>query len=76
MWVASDYDKWVQVGTYWSTFKRKTGAKISKKSDDYNIYKREPYGNLGQLMIYEEENPQYSLKKVLDFLEVEKSDKY
>ena len=64
--MAAAYDKWVQVGPYCATFMHKTGSKINKKIEkDYNIYRREPYGNLGQLYIIEEKK---KLKSIQEFL--------
>ena len=55
MWIATAYDKWIQLGPYSATFRHKTGSKINKKNEeDFNIYRREPYGNIGLLYMIEE----------------------
>ena len=65
MWISTAYDKWIQVGPYVATFQHLTGSKVNKRGIDYNIYRREPYGNLGQLYIMEGKQRNKSIKDVL-----------
>lgn len=66
MWIASAYDKWIQVGPYCATFKYKTGSRINKNSGKFNIYRQEPYGDLGLLYIIERP-PRNTIKDVLKY---------
>jgi len=69
MWIVSAYDKWIHVGSYCASLRYKVGIRISKKNGkDYDIYKKMPNGELGQLYIIGENQNGKQFKDIDQFL--------
>jgi len=69
MWVVSAYDKWIHVGSYCASLRYKVGIRMIKSNEkDYDIYKKMPIGELGQLYIMGEKNCKQPFKDIDDFL--------
>lgn len=54
MWVVSAYEKWIHIGSYCASLKYKIGVRINKKNEnDYDIYRKMPYAEVGQIYMIE-----------------------
>ena len=69
MWIVSAYDKWIHVGSYCASLRYKVGIRISKKNQkDYDIYKKMPIGEVGQLYLIGDKQKGKQFKDIDEFL--------